>query len=403
MQVKNNKNLYLYSGFSILSSFILTRGVFLVYLASKGLSVLEIASYQAVYSIFTTFFEIPTGYLGDKIGKKSSLIIGSTLLVLQVFFMMINNNHFLFMVLAAMEALAYTFLSGSDSALLFEIIKSDGKKNDEAYLRVNSRLLSIKSVVTGTALLIGSVIAKFSWTLLYLLTILILLVSILVLLFVHEPKIEKQVQVGKNRKFSFSSIKSLIANNITYSNKKIFITFLVGSSLIDGFFMCYYNFNQIIFDKVNIDVSIIGMFFSALYFINSIAYLLADYLNTKTSKKNLFLIILFIESGLFLSLSLVSSIVMIMLISILISFLPEILFTLADSVIQNNIYSDYRATILSIVSLVRSLMTSVVYIILGALFDVIEVKYIFIGLGVSIALCAFVSIIVLKKLGCKTL
>lgn len=50
-----NKNataqLHIYSAFFVLAGFVLNRGVFLLFLAEKGMSVTEIALYQALFNI----------------------------------------------------------------------------------------------------------------------------------------------------------------------------------------------------------------------------------------------------------------------------------------------------------------------------------------------------------------
>ena len=48
---------------------------------------------------------------------------------------------------------------------------------------------------------------------------------------------------------------------------------------------------------------------------------------------------------------------------------PEVVYILADSIIQANIASEYRATILSVVSMLRSLMSAVSYSVLGGILD----------------------------------
>lgn len=49
-----NKNattqLHIYSAFFVLAGFVLNRGVFLLFLAEKGMSVTEIALYQALFN-----------------------------------------------------------------------------------------------------------------------------------------------------------------------------------------------------------------------------------------------------------------------------------------------------------------------------------------------------------------
>ena len=79
-----NKNaatqLHIYSAFFVLAGFVLNRGVFLLFLAEKGMSVTEIALYQALFNIATVVLELPTGLIGDFFGKKFSIQVGVLLL-----------------------------------------------------------------------------------------------------------------------------------------------------------------------------------------------------------------------------------------------------------------------------------------------------------------------------------
>lgn len=78
--IKDNTQIQNYVTYAFISSLILTRGVFLIYLASVGLSVFEISIYQSVFFISTSILEVPTGYIGDKIGQKNSVLIGTVFL-----------------------------------------------------------------------------------------------------------------------------------------------------------------------------------------------------------------------------------------------------------------------------------------------------------------------------------
>ena len=74
--------------YKLFSSLIFTRGIFLLFLLQeKNMTFLEVATYQAIFFVSTTLFEIPTGVIGDKFGKVNSLLIGSILLTLLVLMM----------------------------------------------------------------------------------------------------------------------------------------------------------------------------------------------------------------------------------------------------------------------------------------------------------------------------
>ena len=125
-----NKNataqLHVYSAFFVLAGFVLNRGVFLLFLAEKGMSVTEIALYQALFNIATVVLELPTGLIGDCFGKKFSIQMGVLLLFFHTAGMLLLSGPFL-VVLSLVEALAYSLQSGSEQALLYEIARNAGQ------------------------------------------------------------------------------------------------------------------------------------------------------------------------------------------------------------------------------------------------------------------------------------
>lgn len=163
-----NKNattqLHIYSAFFVLAGFVLNRGVFLLFLAEKGMSVTEIALYQALYNAATVALELPTGLVGDFFGKKFSIQVGVLLLFFHTAGMLLLSGPFL-VVLSLVEALAYSLQSGSEQALLYEIVRNAGQ--GERFLTINARLLAAQSIATGMAIVLGSFIAQVSWSALY--------------------------------------------------------------------------------------------------------------------------------------------------------------------------------------------------------------------------------------------
>ena len=155
-----NKNLLFYTLYTVLTSIALTRGIFLLFLTHKGLSVSEVALYSIVLNISITIFEIPTGYFGDKFGKRNSLMLGCFLLALHSFTMIISKKPVAFMILAGLEGFAYTFVTGSNSALLYDILKREHTEND--YLKINSKVLSLESLTIGISIFIGGEQAAYS-------------------------------------------------------------------------------------------------------------------------------------------------------------------------------------------------------------------------------------------------
>jgi len=51
------------------------RPVMYLYFLSQGLSFTQIALLEAAYNVTTVLGEVPTGYVGDRIGRRDSLLV----------------------------------------------------------------------------------------------------------------------------------------------------------------------------------------------------------------------------------------------------------------------------------------------------------------------------------------
>ena len=327
----HNKNLLFYTLYTFLTSIALTRGIFLLFLTHKGLTVSEVALYSIVLNISITVFEIPTGYFGDKFGKRNSLILGCFLLAFHSFAMMLSQNTITFIFLAGLEGFAYTFVTGSNSALLYDILKRQHAEDD--YLKINSKILSMESLTIGISIFIGGELAAYSWNLVYGIQIITMLFAIVFLKNIDEPEHNSKTV---HLKTDFKK----------YRPGTILCFFILISSITDGILGGYYNMNQLFLDRIHITVAAIGLFFSASYFINSAAYLLVGFILKILNRKQIFIYGLFIQGFLFLLLMRMKTPTVFLIFTIIACFVPEILFTVSDSIIQDYIDSKYRATII---------------------------------------------------------
>ena len=374
--LNKSKNLLFYILYTFLTSIALTRGIFLLFLTHKGLTVSEVALYSIVLNISITVFEIPTGYFGDKFGKRNSMILGCFLLAFHSFAMMLSQNPITFIFLAGVEGFAYTFVTGSNSALLYDILKIEHTENN--YLKINSKILSLESLTIGISIFIGGELAAYSWNLVYGIQIVTMLSAILFLKNIDEPEYNpKTVHLRTDFK--------------KYKLGTILCFFILISSVTDGMFGGYYNMNQLFLDQIHIDVATIGLFFSASYFINSAAYLLVGFILKILNRKQIFVYGLFVQSFLFLLLMYTKNPAVFLIFTIIACFVPEILFTVSDSIIQDYIDSKYRATILSVVSMLRTCTTALCYGIMGKVFDQISLSFFFLGLSVVTLIFAGLS------------
>ncbi|MEY8411790.1 MFS transporter [Lachnospiraceae bacterium 62-26] len=397
-KMKNGaKNKIYYSLYAFISSFALTRGIFLLYLAYRGLSASEIAVYSIMLNAMTALCEVPTGILGDKIGTRNSVMSGCILLALHAVIMANTRNHIILIVMGGMEGIAYTFVSGSDSALLYEILEERDEQKD--YLSINSKLLALQSVTMGIMIFAGGVLARYSWELVYYIQASAMFTAMLML-----SKITNQRKADSARKADPIRKADAAGNEgyrqksadrwksfIKYNPRIVFVIFVLGFSICDGVFCGYYNMNQLVFSKVGISIAVIGTFFSASYFINSAAYILVDFILRKINRKQIFIYGLLVQSVILFILVFVTDKGVFLVISIIACFIPEIIFAVADSIVQDYIISEYRATMLSIVSMVRTGVTAICYGGMGVMFDRVPVRAFLLGINLLVIGSAVIS------------
>jgi MFS family permease len=158
----NVKKNYLYS---FMSNFNLTQGVWMLYLAYRGLSLFEIGMMESIFHITSFTMEVPTGMIADLYGRKTSRILGRLLAVVSTVIMLLSTNLVFFMMSFIFSALSYNLESGAGDALIYDSLKSIGEEND--YMKITGRREIFYQLASTGALLIGGYLATIDYLLVY--------------------------------------------------------------------------------------------------------------------------------------------------------------------------------------------------------------------------------------------
>ena len=140
--------------------FMLTMPIIMLFYKDMGLSNEEAFQLKAIYSISIVVFEIPSGYIADIWGRRAILIMGAVLGT--VGFLLYSLGHGFWMFLAAELTLGIgqSFVSGADSAMLFDSLKADGKQ--QQYLKYEGINFSVGNYSEALAGLAGGALAEIS-------------------------------------------------------------------------------------------------------------------------------------------------------------------------------------------------------------------------------------------------
>jgi MFS family permease len=101
--------------------------VIALFFTENGLTLTEISLLQSCFSIALLCLEIPTGYISDRWWRKTSLIIGHSIIVVWYVVYRWGADFWTFLVAELILAGGWACVSGSDSALLYDTLDQAGK------------------------------------------------------------------------------------------------------------------------------------------------------------------------------------------------------------------------------------------------------------------------------------
>ena len=133
------RNILLLNIFASLKMALLPMAIITLFWKDQiGLSLSEILLLQALFSLATLIMEFPSGYLSDRLGYRFALnlacLFGITGWATYTF-----AGSFAGVLVAEIQlGISYAFISGADSALLYETLRHEGK--EEEYAKHDGRM-----------------------------------------------------------------------------------------------------------------------------------------------------------------------------------------------------------------------------------------------------------------------
>ncbi len=167
--------------------------VFLFY-QENNLGTRELFFLKAAYSLAIVLLEIPSGYIGDIWGRKNSMIIGSILGSAGFGIYCFSSGFYGFLIAELVLGVGQSFISGSDSALLYDSLLE--AKKEKEYLKTEGHLISVGNYAEAIAAPIGVMLAALSLRTPYFFQTLVAFSAVPAALMLVEPK-RNQISAGK--------------------------------------------------------------------------------------------------------------------------------------------------------------------------------------------------------------
>ncbi len=187
-----NKN-YVYI---LLQNMDLTRGIWMIYLASKGMSLTQLGLLETIFHITSFTMEVPTGAIADIFGRKISRILGRILSLFSVVLLLISNSFYWFAISFVFTALSYNLESGAGEALIYDSLKEIGEEN--MYMRISGNKEVFFQVASVISFSVGGYLATKSYSIAFGITIIIGALTIIQSFTFKEPSIGIEHTERKN-------------------------------------------------------------------------------------------------------------------------------------------------------------------------------------------------------------
>jgi len=270
-QLKRSSRAYFL--YYIATQAVFDRGIFILFLLSQGFGDTEIGLLQSVLFMSAFALEIPTGLLGDKFGRKKSVISGLLIYIGYCFGVISFTGFAAFVSFYALYGLAMSLVSGSDRSLIYDLYKQENRET--SFIKLESLSRSVGSVVLGLAIILGGVLQAISWEMVYLAYAGALAISLLAISFVPEYKI-----IDEHHEDDFSIVREASRYFIVGSGRSQ-LPIILFMALINFVAFPYFVFSQSYFKELGVSIEMVAWIFAIAQFVCSIGYFISDKLPKK--------------------------------------------------------------------------------------------------------------------------
>ncbi len=310
--------------------------VIALYIENDLFSVTNVAIIFAVQSIAMAIFEIPTGAVADLFGRKNTLILAYVMVLVGLVFLYIGGSMYIFILYALFNAFARSLESGTNSALIYDTLKEEGKEIH--FKKVIGTYFAVWPFGAIIGSLIGGYLASVSLSLPVLMAFIPLITCLLLSFFLKEPKYEKE----KHKNIFKHMIDT---SKIVIKDSQLIILFIAGF-LVWGLSESMHELNSLFFAFKEIPIIYFGVISAFVFGFSSIGHYFSDRISEKIGNKTT-LIVSSLGSAVFM----LAAVMTTKYVSAVLWIIPSVFFGLRNPVIQDminlEVSSSRRATLLS--------------------------------------------------------
>jgi MFS family permease len=179
------RNIRLLSWFNFWAEFRLYAPIAILYYAQVSGSYALAMSIFSITMLAQSLFEVPTGIFSDMIGRKRTVVYGAVASVVAILFYAVGGTYVALVVGAIFEGLGRSFYSGNNDALLYDTVAEMEQR--ETFQEHLGKTSSMTQFALAISAVVGSLIAAFSFQVVFWLSVVPMVLALLVSLRLVEP------------------------------------------------------------------------------------------------------------------------------------------------------------------------------------------------------------------------
>ena len=356
-----------------------------------GLNQFQIQILQSWFMLWIFILEIPTGLIGDKIGVKFSTLFGFALKALGIFVYVTIPNFYVFLLAEFIFAIGAAFVSGSQEAWIYEL----AKEHDVVDYYTDMQMLLKNSFLVGlvfTSLTASFVAQYLDLRFMFGTELINLLIALLFFAFIPKPQKDVQVELAPDYiSMTKESIK-VIKNNRLLIEDIVFLTVLTSL----GYFVIW--LYQTMMLDIGLAIKDFGIYRLIVLFSQiTVGYILARILKNKRTTRKLDVFLAFLMGTSYIVAGILQNLTGLIVYLLIAGGLGLQIRTVYSKQLNEHIPSDKRATVLSLISMIRKIVLVVLNPIVGALVDYKGINLLgrdFSGLYLSFLMLGFAGIVI---------
>jgi MFS family permease len=348
----------MYYAFRVLGTTSFLAPIFMLFLIDRGLSSFQIFVAQAAYMMADLLLTVPAGAFADKFGRKKALMLSLAIYSVSSVVYGFADGFTDVLVVELMFALSSALFHGVSEAMLYDMLAEE--KQERHYKRVLGTAYALQAVVIGLASVAGGWMAKYDLSLPFFASAVPVLLGMVPLAFLHEPKRKQRRNVAYFRLIKDALV--FVAGHRKIRN----VMYFVSVTSLAGFvgWMLY----QPMLTKMGMKIEYLGVFMLVLSLARGLGNKLAYRFEQKLGHLDLMMLFAGFRALLYVLMYLADGYYLVLW-AVLFDLVGGIGGPLVSEWVNRHTKSENRATVLSLSTMSGSLTVALFSPVVGMFVD----------------------------------